>query len=128
VLKPNTPADFDVVALAPRRVPFATYPIHPMACARLISDLAVFTVETSGLALADVLCRSGLDALLTDYRIEGKPWPHYRNELPARRLGNNMFSRRFDEGCPHRTHGGAAASAPAAWARRCGTEHGRGRR
>jgi hypothetical protein len=138
--------NLDLVARDPRRVPLAAYPLHPMACARLISDLAVFTVETSGPALADALCRAGLDAewvrppglgdlapgevvieihrktsrrlpgdmtlelsrtlqmrrseldryliellelptwiegiryLLADYRIEGKPWPHYRDE------------------------------------------------
>jgi hypothetical protein len=138
--------NLDLVARDPRRVPFAAYPFHPMACARLISDLAVFTVETSGPALAEVLCQAGLDAewvrlpglgdlrpgevvieiqrktsrrlpdgktlefsrtlqmqrseldryliellematwiegiryLLADYRIEGKPWPHYRDE------------------------------------------------
>src|SRR5260370_42218091 len=34
----------------------------PVACARLIGDLAVFTVETSGPALADALCAAGIDA------------------------------------------------------------------
>ena len=43
-------------------MPFAAYPLHPAACARLIGDLAVFTVETSGPALADSLFDAGLDA------------------------------------------------------------------
>ena len=138
--------NLDLVARDPRRVPFAACPFHPMACARLISDLAVFAVETSGPTLADALCQAGLDAewvrppglgdlrpgevvmeirrktsrrlpdgktlefsrtlqmqrseldryliellemgtwaegigyLLADHRIEGKPWPRYRNE------------------------------------------------
>ncbi len=138
--------NLDLVARDPRRVPFAAYPLDPVACARLIGDLAVFTVETSGPALAEALCHAGLDAewvrppgpgdlipgevvieihrktsrklpgdmtlefsrtcrfgredvdryliellematwtegiryLLGDYRIEGKPWPHYRDE------------------------------------------------
>jgi len=54
--------NLDLVARDPRRVPFAAYPLHPMACARIISDLAVFTVETSGPALAEALCHAGLDA------------------------------------------------------------------
>ena len=52
----------DSVSRDPQRVPFAAYPLHPVACARLIGDLAVFTVETSGPALADLLCEAGLDA------------------------------------------------------------------
>ena len=43
-------------------MPFAAYPLHPVACARLIGDLAVFTVETSGPALAEFLSEAGLDA------------------------------------------------------------------
>jgi hypothetical protein len=53
---------FDSVSRDPKRVPFAAYPLHPVACARLIGDLAVFTVETSGPALADSLRTAGLDA------------------------------------------------------------------
>jgi hypothetical protein len=41
----------DSVSRDPLRVPFAVYPLHPVACARLIGDIAVFTVETSGPAL-----------------------------------------------------------------------------
>ncbi len=52
----------DSVSRDPQRVPFAAYPLHPAACARLIGDLAVFTVETSGPALADSLFDAGLDA------------------------------------------------------------------
>jgi hypothetical protein len=52
----------DSVSRDPQRVPFAAYPLHPVHCARLIGDLAVFTVETSGPALADTLTDAGLDA------------------------------------------------------------------
>lgn len=41
----------------PLRVPFAAYPLHPTACARMIGDIAVVTVVTSGPALADALLR-----------------------------------------------------------------------
>jgi hypothetical protein len=41
--------------------PFAAYPLHPAACARLIGDLAVFTVETSGPALAKSLRDAGFE-------------------------------------------------------------------
>jgi hypothetical protein len=51
----------DSVSRDPQRVPFAAYPLHPVACARLIGDLAVFTVETSGPALADSLRSAGFD-------------------------------------------------------------------
>jgi hypothetical protein len=52
----------DSVSRDPKRVPFAAYPLHPVACARLIGDLATFTVETSGPILADTLREVGLDA------------------------------------------------------------------
>lgn len=52
----------DSVSRDPQRVPFAAYPLHPVACARLIGDLAVFTVQTSGPALAASLRAAGLDA------------------------------------------------------------------
>lgn len=52
----------DSVSRDPQRVPFAAYPLHPVACARLIGDLAVFTVETSGLAVARSLRAAGFDA------------------------------------------------------------------
>jgi hypothetical protein len=52
----------DSVARDPGRVPFAAYPLHPVACARIIGDYAIFHVETSGPALADSLCRAGIDA------------------------------------------------------------------
>jgi hypothetical protein len=52
----------DSVSRDPMRVPFAAYPLHPVACARLIGDLAVFIVETSGPALADSLRAVGFDA------------------------------------------------------------------
>lgn len=52
----------DAVSRDPLRVPFAAYPLHPVACARLIGDLAVFYVETSGPALADSLCEEGIQA------------------------------------------------------------------
>lgn len=53
---------FDSVARDPQRVPFAAYPLDPIACARLIGDLSVFVVVTSGLALAEALRNSGIDA------------------------------------------------------------------
>jgi hypothetical protein len=49
----------DSVSRDPQRVPFAAYPLHPVACARLFGDLAVFTVETSGAALANSLSNAG---------------------------------------------------------------------
>jgi hypothetical protein len=52
----------DSVSRDPQRVPFAAYPLHPIACARLTGDLAVFTVETSGSALAKSLGSAGLNA------------------------------------------------------------------
>lgn len=52
----------DSVSRDPLRVPFAAYPLDPGACARLIGDLAVFCVETSGPALADSLRRAGIQA------------------------------------------------------------------
>ena len=52
----------DSVSRDPLRVPFAAYPLHPVACARLIGDLAVFFVETNGPALADSLRRAGIQA------------------------------------------------------------------
>jgi hypothetical protein len=53
---------FDSVSRDPLRVPFAAYPLHPIACARLIGDIAIFTVVTQGLALADALDDAGIDA------------------------------------------------------------------
>jgi hypothetical protein len=52
----------DSVSRDPLRVPFAAYPLHPVACARLIGDVAVFVVETCGPDLADALCAAGIDA------------------------------------------------------------------
>lgn len=49
----------DSVSRDPQRVPFAAYPLHPVACARIIGDLAVFTVETSGQALTASLSNAG---------------------------------------------------------------------
>lgn len=52
----------DSVSRDPQRVPFAAYPLHPIACARLIGNLTVFIVQTSGPALADSLRAAGFDA------------------------------------------------------------------
>ena len=52
----------DSVAIDPTRVPFAAYPLHPVACARLIGDLAFFSVATDGPVLAELLCEAGIDA------------------------------------------------------------------
>jgi hypothetical protein len=46
----------------PARVPFASYPLHSVACARLIGDYSVFAVETNGQALAAALSDAGLNA------------------------------------------------------------------
>lgn len=48
------------VSRDPLRVPFAAYPLHPVACARLIGDIAMFTVETSGPALAESVSAAGI--------------------------------------------------------------------
>jgi len=52
----------DSVSRDPLRVPFAAYPLHPIACARLIGDIAIFTVETSGPALAASVSDAGIPA------------------------------------------------------------------
>jgi hypothetical protein len=52
----------DSVSLDPARVPFAAYPLHPDACARIIGDYAIFQVHTSGPVLADTLRRAGINA------------------------------------------------------------------
>jgi hypothetical protein len=57
-----TATSLDSVSRDPARVPFAAYPLHPVACARIIGDYATFHVETSGPALADSLRRAGIDA------------------------------------------------------------------
>jgi hypothetical protein len=64
---PRQPSDvgatsMDSVSRDPQRVPFAAYPLQPVACARLIGDLAVFTVETSGPTLAESLGSAGFKA------------------------------------------------------------------
>jgi hypothetical protein len=51
----------DSVSRDPARVPFAAYPLHPVVCARIIGDYAIFHVETDGPALADSLRRAGID-------------------------------------------------------------------
>jgi hypothetical protein len=57
-----TATSLDLVSRDPLRVPFAAYPLHPVACARIIGDLAVFFVMTSGPMLADSVQRAGIDA------------------------------------------------------------------
>ncbi|GAA2062993.1 hypothetical protein GCM10009839_87820 [Catenulispora yoronensis] len=52
----------DAVSRDPLRVPWGIYPIHPVAAARLVGDLSVVTIETSGPALARDLQRAGIDA------------------------------------------------------------------
>ena len=66
-LGPRQPTDIhatslDSVSRDSQRVPFASYPLHPVACARLIGDLAVFVVETSGPVLASSLSDAGFMA------------------------------------------------------------------
>lgn len=55
----------DAVSRDPLRVPWGIYPIHPVAAARLIGDLSVVTIETSGPALAGDLQSTGIDARWT---------------------------------------------------------------
>lgn len=57
-----TATSLDSVSRDPARVPFAAYPLHPVACARIIGDYAIFHVETSGPSLADSLRCLGIDA------------------------------------------------------------------
>jgi hypothetical protein len=52
----------DSVSRDPLRVPFAAYPLNPVACARLIGDITVFTVETSGSTLAASVSNAGIPA------------------------------------------------------------------
>ncbi|MFE0087693.1 hypothetical protein [Streptomyces sp. NPDC058991] len=52
----------DSTARDPLRVPWGNYPLHSVACARLIGDYAVMTVETSGPDLTRLLQVAGLDA------------------------------------------------------------------
>ena len=54
----------DAVSRDPLRVPFAVYPPHPVACARLTGELAMFYVETSGPVLAESLSEAGIQARL----------------------------------------------------------------
>lgn len=53
---------FDSVSRDSLRVPFAAYPLHPVACARLIGDIAIFVVETSGPALTASVSAAGISA------------------------------------------------------------------
>ncbi|MFJ8442297.1 hypothetical protein [Kitasatospora griseola] len=55
-------SSLDAVSRDPLRVPWAIYPLHPVVCARLIGDMAVFTVETSGPRLAEDLTGRGVPA------------------------------------------------------------------
>lgn len=55
----------DAVSRDPLRVPWGIYPIHPIAAARLIGDISIVTIETSGPALASDLQSAGLDARWT---------------------------------------------------------------
>lgn len=68
----------DSVSRDPQRVPFAAYPLDPVACARPIGDLAVFTVETSGAALTNSLSSAGFQ---TRWSGRQTPWAIV---LPAR--------------------------------------------
>ncbi|MEV0192229.1 hypothetical protein AB0I39_27310 [Kitasatospora purpeofusca] len=52
----------DFTARDPLRVPWASYPLHPAVCARIIGDYLGLTVETSGPVLARLLQAAGLDA------------------------------------------------------------------
>jgi hypothetical protein len=52
----------DSVSRDPLRVPFAAYPLHPIACARIIGDLTVFSIVTNGQVLAESVRRAGINA------------------------------------------------------------------
>ena len=52
----------DSVSRDPLRVPFAAYPLHPIACARIIGDLMMFSVVTNGPVLAESIRRAGINA------------------------------------------------------------------
>jgi hypothetical protein len=57
-----TATSLDLVSRDPNRVPFAAYPLHPVACARIIGDLAGFFVTTSGQVLAEMVRNAGIEA------------------------------------------------------------------
>jgi hypothetical protein len=57
-----TATSLDLVSRDPNRVPFAAYPLHPVACARIIGDLAAFFVTTNGQALAEIVRNAGIEA------------------------------------------------------------------
>jgi hypothetical protein len=57
-----TATSLDLVSRDPNRVPFAAYPLHPVACARIIGDLAAFFVVTNGQALAEMVRDAGIEA------------------------------------------------------------------
>lgn len=52
----------DSVSRDPLRVRFAAYPLHPIACARIIGDLMMFSVVTNGPVLAESIRRAGISA------------------------------------------------------------------
>jgi hypothetical protein len=56
-----TATSLDLVSRDPLRVPFAAYPLHPVACARIIGDLAAFFVITSGPKLVDLVRQAGIE-------------------------------------------------------------------
>ena len=43
-------------------MPFAAYPLHPVACARIIGDLPAFFVVTNGQTLAEMVRNAGIEA------------------------------------------------------------------
>jgi hypothetical protein len=75
----------DSVSRDPTRVPFAAYPLHPVACARIIGDLAIFHVETSATALERSVRAAGI----------GAQWvrPAGGRELGSGEVLMNMFTR-----------------------------------
>ncbi|HLQ56315.1 MAG TPA: hypothetical protein VK162_18855 [Streptosporangiaceae bacterium] len=52
----------DRAARDPARVPFASYPLPSVVCARLIGDYTIFVVETNGQVLAAALREAGINA------------------------------------------------------------------
>jgi hypothetical protein len=70
-----TATSLDLVSKDPNRVPFAAYPLDPVACARIIGDLASFFVVTNGQALAEIVRKAGIEARWVRPPIPGELQP-----------------------------------------------------
>ncbi|MCX4740807.1 hypothetical protein [Streptomyces antibioticus] len=69
-------------ACDPLRVPWANYPLHPVACARLIGDYAVATVETSGPALTCRKLRRAAHRGIVELERDIRGWVNEWNKSP----------------------------------------------